>query len=45
MQQVIEVKNMHMSANINATNQKPIHNYIKHPIHYTTQIFLSKCNR
>lgn len=40
MQQVIEVKNKHMNANIIATNQKPTHNYIKCPINDTTQIFL-----
>ena len=39
MQQVIEVKNKHMNANIIATNQKTTHNYIKCPINDTTQIF------
>ena len=39
MQQVIEVKNKLMNANIKATNQKPTHNYIKCPINDTTQIF------
>ena len=39
MQQVIEVKNKHMNANIIATNQKSTQNYIKCPINETTQIF------
>ena len=39
MQQVIEVKNNHMNANIKATNQKPTHNYIKCRINDITQFF------
>ena len=39
MQQVIEVKNKHMNANIKAANQKPTHNYIKCPINDTAHIF------
>ena len=42
MQQVVEVKNKHMNANIKATNQKPTHNYIKCPINGITQIFMFK---